>query len=59
MAERKNPPLLMSSPLTGRVFIVTRYTKRRSDGLIAVSEKFDVTEQFEAMVQDRMTKEGE
>ena len=48
MSERKRPPILSRSSLTGRVYIVTRYSQR-GDGLLVASEKYDVTEQFEAL----------
>jgi hypothetical protein len=45
MSGRKNPPLLTIGPLTGRIYIVTRYTDK-GNGVIDAHEKFDVTGQF-------------
>jgi hypothetical protein len=47
VSGRRRPPLLSRSELTGRVYIVTRYTDH-GDGRITAHEKFDVTAQFVA-----------
>lgn len=46
----KQKPLLMRGGLSGAVFVVTRY-KRHDDGLVEALEKFDVTDQFEALCE--------
>ena len=45
-------PMLMESPLTKRVFIVTRY-KDNGDGTFTASKKYDITDQFEALAKQR------
>lgn len=45
------PPILLRSGLTGSVYIVTAYTDH-GDGRITAKTKHDVTEQFEALVQE-------
>lgn len=47
----KQQPRLMLSPLTNRVYIVTRYNDF-GDGLIGAIEKFDATEDFLAVWRD-------
>lgn len=49
---RKNPPLLRRSGLTGAVYVITRYT-RRGD-VVDAQEKFDVTDQFNALVKEQL-----
>lgn len=48
MSPRKHPPKLVRSPLTGRVYIVTRY-KVLDGEKIQAQEKFDVTDEFVAL----------
>ena len=48
----KQIPMLMESPLTKRVFVVTKYTER-SDGLFEAKEKHDITKQFDALASLR------
>lgn len=51
---RKNPPMLSLGPLTNKVYIVTRYRVIDAEkGHYEAQEKFDVTEQFEALVAQR------
>jgi hypothetical protein len=42
---RKYPPKLVLGPLTGRIYIATRYTVR-PNGVIETQEKYDVTDAF-------------
>ena len=48
----KQEPMLMESPLTNRVYVVTSY-KDNGDGTFTAREKFDVTEQFDMMAKQR------
>jgi hypothetical protein len=48
----KQQPMLMESPLTKRVFVVTSYEHLDSDKFLA-REKFDVTAQFDALAKMR------
>ena len=48
----KQMPMLMESPLTKRVFVVTSY-KDNGDGTFTARKKFDVTEQFDALAERR------
>ena len=48
------PPLLMLSSLTNRVYIVTAY-KDLGEGRIEARTKFDVTDQFEALLPEPPT----
>ena len=48
----KQTPMLMESMLTKRVFVVTSY-KQLEGGLFEAREKFDVTEQFDAIAKQR------
>jgi hypothetical protein len=51
---RKNPPILTEGPLTGKVYIVTRYTITDPEkGHYTAHEKFDVSDQFEALALKR------
>lgn len=45
-------PMLMESLLTNRVYVVTSYKRLEGDKFIA-HEKYDVTEQFEAIAKHR------
>ena len=49
----KQQPMLMESPLTKRVYIVTSY-KDNGDGTFTAREKYDITEQFYALTKMRM-----
>lgn len=54
---RKNPPLLLVSPLTLRAYIVTRYRREKDrPDLITASEQFDVTDEVMAAA-DRIRAE--
>lgn len=48
-------PMLMESPLTKHVFIVTSY-KDNGDGTFTARRKFDVTEQFDALAKQRLNE---
>ena len=48
----KQEPMLMESPLTKRVYVVTSY-KRLDGGAFLAREKHDVTEQFDALAKAR------
>jgi len=48
----KQQPMLMESPLTKRVFVVTSY-EDNGDGTFTARQKYDVTEQFDALVAKR------
>lgn len=50
MSAPQSPPLLRFSPLTGTVYIITRY-KVAENGIITAQRKFDVTEDFLVAVQ--------
>lgn len=45
-------PMLMESPLTKRVFVVTSYVDN-GDGTFTARRKYDVTEQFDALARMR------
>ena len=45
MSGRVKPPKLVLGPLTGRIYIATRYTER-ANGVIESHEKYDVTNDF-------------
>ena len=53
----KQQPMLMESPLTKRVYVVTSY-KDNGNGTFTARQKFDVTEQFDALAK-RRTKEDD
>ena len=48
----KQEPMLMESPLTKRVFVVTSY-KDEGHGVFTARKKHDVTEQFDALAAAR------
>jgi len=48
----KQEPILVESPFTKRVFVLTSYSVE-GDGVIIAHEKHDVTEQFEALKEQR------
>ena len=48
----KQQPMLMESPLTKRVYVVTSYVDN-GDGTFTARRKFDVTEQFDALAKQR------
>jgi len=50
----KQQPRLMRGGLSGRIYVVTRY-RDLGDGLIEALEKYDVTEDFEAVTTERNT----
>ena len=53
----KQEPMLMESPLTNRVFVVTSYVDN-GDGTSAARQKYDVTEQFDALAEQRRKAVG-
>ena len=53
----KQEPMLMESPLTKRVFVVTSYVDNH-DGTFTARQKFDVTEQFDALAEQRREREA-
>jgi hypothetical protein len=52
---RKNPPRLMLGPLTGRIYIATRY-KDLGDGKWESLEKYDVTNDFLALYTEATSR---
>lgn len=54
----KQPPMLVEGGLSNRVYVVTRY-KTHDDGLIEALEKYDVTDEFDALAAERSTKEAD
>ena len=50
MAEQK--PMLMESPITKRVYVVTSY-RDNGDGTFTARKKYDVTDQFEKLSEMR------
>jgi hypothetical protein len=57
---RKNPPILNVGPLSGKVYIVTRYRVLDAEkGHYEAQEKFDVTEQFDAIAAARASHDGD
>ena len=48
----RQEPMLMESPLTRRVFVVTSY-RDNGDGTFTAREKYDVTEQFDTLARQR------
>jgi hypothetical protein len=48
----RNRPVLRHSPLTHSVYVVTDYTLR-DDGTLLANRKHDVTEDFNALANDR------
>lgn len=48
----KQQPMLTESPLTKRVYIVTSY-KDNGDGTFTARQKYDITEQFDALAKMR------
>ena len=48
----KQEPMLMEAALTKRVYVVTRY-KDNGDGTFTAREKFDATEQFDRLAEQR------
>lgn len=55
----KQQPMLMESPLTNRVFVVTSYVDN-GNGVFTARKKHDVTEQFDALAKMRANrKEGD
>ena len=51
----KQQPMLMESPLTKRVFVVTSY-KDNGDGTFTARQKYDVTEQFDMLARVRVER---
>jgi hypothetical protein len=54
-SRRKRPPRLVLGPLTGRIYIATRY-RERDNGVIETQEKFDVTNDFLALYEEATSK---
>lgn len=52
----KQQPMLMESPLTKRVYVVTSY-KDNGNGTYIARQKYDVTDQFDMLAKMR-TKGG-
>jgi hypothetical protein len=53
----RQPPRLMLSPLTGRIYVATRYKVIDDErGLWRAVEKHDVTAQFMAVKEEAETK---
>lgn len=48
---RKNPPLIFVGGLSNRIYCATRYTKG-ADGMVTAHEKFDVTDQVGAALEE-------
>lgn len=57
MSARQQTPRLMRGGLSGRVYVVTRY-RDLGDGNYEALEKYDVTEEFEAMIVERTKPVG-
>jgi hypothetical protein len=54
VSRRKQPPILTVGPVSGKVYIVTRYRVLDAEkGQYEAQEKFDVTDQFEAIALAR------
>lgn len=54
----KQQPMLMESPLTKRVYVVTSY-KDNGNGTFTARQKYDITEQFDALAKMRAKEGGE
>lgn len=54
----KQQPMLMESPLTKRVYVVTSY-KDNGNGTFTARQKYDITEQFDALAKMRTKENGE
>ena len=54
----KQQPMLMESPITKRVFVVTSY-KDNGDGTFTARQKFDVTKQFDRLAEMRAKEVGD
>lgn len=52
----KQTPMLMESPLTKRIFVVTSYIDK-GNGLFEARKKFDVTDQFNYLAEKRATND--
>lgn len=52
-AMSEQTPMLMESLLTRRVFVVTSY-KDKGNGVFEARQKYDVTEQFDALVEKQL-----
>jgi hypothetical protein len=55
VTARKHPPKLVLGPLTGRIYIATRY-RVRDNGVIETQEKFDVTNDFMNLYAEAVEK---
>jgi hypothetical protein len=55
LVPRVNPPKLVLGPLTGRIYIATRY-KVRPNGVIETQEKYDVTDDFLNLYAEAIAK---
>ena len=54
----KQTPMLMESLITKRVYIVTSYVDN-GNGMFTARQKYDVTEQFEAIAKQRKSGDDE
>lgn len=54
----KQQPMLMESPLTKRVYVVTSY-KDNGNGTFTARQKYDITEQFDALAAKRKEDEDD
>jgi hypothetical protein len=52
MSAKKQVPHLMRGGLSGRIYVVTRY-RELGNGSVEALEKYDITEEFDAMVRER------
>lgn len=50
----KQHPLLVRSGLTNTVYVVTRYKDRDDQGHFEALEKYDVTDQFDALIDNEL-----
>ena len=55
MNAPKQTPRLTLGPLTGRIYVVTRY-RERPNGVIEAQEKFDVTDEFLSLYEEATSK---
>lgn len=53
---KKQVPMIMESPLTKRVFIVTSY-QDNNDGTFIARQKYDVTKEFDELARQRRERE--
>jgi len=62
VSRRKRAPMLLCSELTGQVYIVTRWSERagrdEEHAIIVAHEKYDVTDEFEQIVENRPVRKA-